>query len=216
MHQKIGILGSGSVGRSLALGFSKHGYRVMIGSNTAEKREELSAALGKEVEVGTLAEAAAFGELLVLAVKGSAAEQALNSAHLSNLDGKTVMDATNPIADMPPTNGVLHYFTSLDESLMERLQRVFPKAHFVKAFSSVGAVHMVNPDFNGMKPTMFICGNSDDAKSEVKAVLRQFGWEPEDMGGVEAARAIEPLAMIWCIPGFRENRWNHAFKLLKL
>jgi predicted dinucleotide-binding enzyme len=216
MNKKIGILGSGSVGRSLAVGFSKHGYHVMIGSNTAGKREELSAGLGKEVRVGTLAEAATFGELLVLAVKGSAAEQTLNSAQLSNLDGKTVMDATNPIADLPPTNGVIHYFTSLDESLMERLQQAVPKAHFVKVFSSVGAAHMVNPDFKGLKPTMFICGNDDGAKSEVKQILQKFGWDSEDMGGVEAARAIEPLAMLWCIPGFRENQWNHAFKLLKL
>ena len=74
---------------------------------------------------------------------------------------------------------------------------------------------MVNPEFGGAKPTMFICGADDAAKGEVKSLLADFGWEIEDMGGVQAARAIEPLAMLWCIPGFRENRWSHAFKLLK-
>jgi 8-hydroxy-5-deazaflavin:NADPH oxidoreductase len=215
MERKVGILGSGNVGLALARGFSSHGYRVMIGSGTGAKRDELRTSLGKEIDVGTFTEAASFGELLVLAVKGMVAEQALVAADVTNLAGKTVMDTTNPIADQPPTNGVIAYYTSHDESLMERLQRKVPAAHFVKAFSCVGAGLMVNPDFNGLKPTMFICGNDEGAKAEVKQILQQFGWDNEDMGGVEAARAIEPLAMLWCIPGFRENRWNHAFKLLK-
>ena len=74
---------------------------------------------------------------------------------------------------------------------------------------------MVNPDFGGTQPTMFICGNDAQSKGEVKEILSTFGWDVEDMGGVEAAGAIEALCRLWCIPGFRENRWVHAFKLLK-
>jgi predicted dinucleotide-binding enzyme len=153
--------------------------------------------------------------LIVLAVKGSAAIEALRVAEVSSLVGKPVIDTTNPIAEAPPQNGVLKYFTTLDESLMERLQREFPDAHFVKAFNSVGNASMVDPEFEGGKPTMFICGNDDAAKKTVTTILDQFGWETVDMGKVEGARAIEPLCMLWCIPGFLRNDWTHAFKLLK-
>src|SRR5581483_7101556 len=116
-----------------------------------------------------------------------------------------------PIADSPPVNGVVRFFTNLDESLMEQLQREFPLANFVKGFNSVGRAHMVNPDFSGTKPTMFICGNDDAAKKIVSGILDQFGWETADMGKVEAARAIEPLCMLWLIPLFLQNRTDHAF-----
>ena len=98
---------------------------------------------------------------------------------------------------------------------MERLKKEFPSVHFVKAFNSVGAACMVNPQFSGGKPTMFICGNSDAAKQAVAGILGQLGWEAADMGKAEAARAIEPLCMLWCIPGFLYNDWVHAFKLLR-
>jgi 8-hydroxy-5-deazaflavin:NADPH oxidoreductase len=142
------------------------------------------------------------------------AADALRAAGASNLVGKTVIDATNPIADAPPVNGVLKFFTDLDESLMERLQREFEHARFVKAFSSVGNALMVNPRFEGGKPTMFICGNDDAAKKTVTEILDQFGWDTADMGKIEAARAIEPLCMLWCIPVFSHNQTGHAFKLL--
>ncbi len=132
----------------------------------------------------------------------------------ANLDGKLVMDACNPIADAPPVNGVLKFFTTLDDSLMERLQREFPKVHFVKAFNSVGNRQMVNPQYKAGKPTMFICGNDDGAKVVTAQILEQFGWETADMGKVESARAIEPLCMLWCVLGFTKNEWTHAFKLL--
>jgi len=125
------------------------------------------------------------------------------------------MDATNPIANAPPVNGVLRFFTSLDESLMEQLQREFPKARFVKAFNSVGNTLMVDPQFKAGKPTMFICGNNDDATQLVGEIAIQFGWEVQDMGMAEAARAIEPLCILWCIPGFLHGQWRHAFKLLR-
>src|SRR5262249_51001844 len=143
-------------------------------------------------------EAAKFGDLVVLAVKGIVALDALRAAGAANLAGKPIIDATNPIADAPPTNGVLRVFTSLDDSLMERLQREFPELRFVKAFNSVGNAFMVNPQFQGGKPTMFICGNDDSAKQIVRGILDQFGWETADMGKAEAARAIEPMCMLWC------------------
>ncbi len=212
---KIGIVGSGIVGQTLANGFVRHGYDVTIGTNTASKREELKSKTNGKVKIGSFEDAAKFGEVVVVATKGTAAEAALKAAGVANLNGKTVIDTTNPIADAPPVNGVLQYFTSQNESLMERLQALAPEAHFVKSFSCIGNAFMVNPDFNGVKPTMFICGNHDGAKSEVKVILDQFGFDVADMGTVEGARAIEPLCMLWCIPGFLRNSWTHAFKLLK-
>jgi predicted dinucleotide-binding enzyme len=211
---KIGVLGSGDVAKVLGSGFLKHGHAVRVGSRSPEKLTEW-AAQNPKGSIGTFAEAAAFGELLVLAVKGNAAMGALGLAGAANLAGKVVIDATNPIVDGPPNNGVLPFFTSFDESLMEQLQREFAGAHFVKAFNSVGNARMVNPHFEDGKPTMFICGNSEAAKLTVSSILDEFGWETADMGGAEAARAIEPLCMLWCIPGFLHNEWTHAFKLLK-
>lgn len=211
---KVGILGSGDVAKALARGFLKHGHEVMLGTRSPEKLAPWKTN-HPDGHVGRFADAARFGELVVLAVKGTAAAEALHAAGAANLSGKPVIDATNPLADAPPENGVLKFFTSLDESLMERLQREFEEARFVKAFNSVGNALMVNPHFEGGKPTMFICGNDAGAKQIVREILDQFGWETADMGQVEAARAIEPLCMLWCIPGFLRNEWGHAFRLLR-
>ena len=211
---KIGVLGSGIVAQTLAGGFLKHGYEVMLGTRDTAKLAEWKGKNPK-ARLGSFSDAAAYGEAVVLAVKGTAAADALRVAGSANLAGKLVMDAVNPIADAPPENGVLHFFTTLEESLMERLQKEFPAAHLVKAFNSVGAARMVNPEYKAGRPTMFICGNDAGAKAAAARILDDFGWETEDMGGVEAARAIEPLCMLWCIPGFRQNQWGHAFKLLK-
>ena len=211
----IGILGSGAVGQALGTGFVKYGHPVMIGTRDTTKVSDWIASTGKDAKAGSFEEAAAYGDAIVLACKGTAAMDVCSMAGAENLKGKLIIDATNPIADAPPEEGVLKYFTSLDRSLMEDLQEKYPDAHFVKSFSCIGSHLMVNPDFGGSKPTMFICGNNDDAKQEVKKVLDLFGFETEDMGPAIAARAIEPLAMLWCIPGFRENRWGHGFKLLK-
>jgi predicted dinucleotide-binding enzyme len=210
---KIGVLGSGDVAKTLAVGFLKHGHQVMVGTRTPAKLAEW-ASLNPGITTGTFDAAALFGELIVLAVKGGAAADALRLAGAENLRRKTVIDATNPIADAPPVNGVLPFFTSINESLMEQLQAEFEDAYLVKAFNSVGNTSMVNPQFKDGKPTMFICGNSEPAKKLVSGILDQFGWETADMGKVEAARAIEPLCMLWCIPGFTHNQWTHAFKLL--
>jgi len=165
---KIGILGSGIVAQSLAAGFLRHGHDVTLGTRTASKLADWKKQNPK-ANIAGFAETAKFGELVVLAVKGTVALEALRATGVANLAGKTVIDATNPIADAPPVSGVLKFFTSLDESLMERL---------------------------------------------VSGILDQFGWETADMGKAEAARAIEPLCILWCIPGFLRNDWSHAFKLL--
>lgn len=211
---KAGVLGSGVVAQVLAAGFVQHGHDVMIGSRNPEKLAEWNAKNPKASR-GTFAEAGAFGEVVVLAVKGSAASEVLGLAGAQNLSGKSVIDACNPIADAPPVKGVLQFFTGPNESLMEQLQSEFPGAHFVKAFNSVGNMQMINPTFAEGRPTMFICGNSDAAKKTSAGILDQFGWDAADMGGVEAARAIEPLCMLWCIPGFLRNEWTHAFKMLR-
>ena len=212
--KSIGIIGSGVVGKALAKGFLNQGYPTTIASRSEETRQKLAEALGDQITVATPADTAKDCDIIVFAVKGTAAKEALIGAGIDHLAGKTVMDATNPIADAPPVNGVLQFFTDINYSLMEELQAMAPEAHFVKVFNSVSCYQMVHPQVDG-KPTMFICGNSEEAKSEVNTILDQFGWEIEDMGAVEAARAIEPLCMLLCIPGFRENKWLNTFKLLK-
>ncbi len=212
--KKIGIIGSGIVAQTLGAGFLKHGYSVMLGTRNPSKLSEWQTGQGSHANVGSFEEAAKFGQVLVLAVKGTVSKAALDLIGPDLLENKTIMDATNPIADRAPENGVLQFFTDKNESLMEQLQAAFPIANFVKAFNSVGSAKMVNPTFE-LKPSMFICGNSESAKKEVGKIVDLFGWEVEDMGTVEAARAIEPLCMLWCIPGFLNNQWTHAFKLLK-
>jgi predicted dinucleotide-binding enzyme len=213
--KRIGVIGSGVVGQTLAGGFMKHGFETMVGSREPGKLKEWVAKAGALAKAGTVQEAARFAEIVVLAVKGTGAEDAVRLAGPDTLAGKVVIDTTNPIADAPPANGVIKFFTSLDESLMEKLQKIAPKARFVKAFSSVGNALMVNPKLRGGPPTMFICGNDTAAKEEVVEILKLFGWEIEDAGVAEAARAIEPLCILWCIPGFLKNDWVHAFKLLR-
>jgi hypothetical protein len=213
--RRVAVLGSGPVGQALADGFLKHGFAVTRGTREPAKLAQWKAGAGANAAVGTFAEAARAGEIVVLAVKGEVAETVLDLAGAAALAGKVVIDATNPIAAQPPVNGVLHFFTSLEDSLMERLQRRVPAARFVKSFSCVGNTLMVNPQLAGGPPTMFICGNDEAAKAEVRAILERFGWDIEDLGAAEAARAIEPLCILWCIPGFRRNSWGHALKLLR-
>ena len=214
MAKKVGVLGSGQVAQVLAAGFKKHGYEVTIGSREAGKVAEFASRTA--LAAATFAGAAAASEVVVLAVKGGAALEALRLAGAANLAGKVVIDATNPIAAEPPDHGLIRYFTGPNDSLMERLQAAFPAARLVKAFSQVGNGFMVDPTFPGGPPTMFICGNDDDAKAEVSAILTAFGWASEEVGKVESARAIEPLCQLWCAPGLLRNQWTHAFKLLKL
>lgn len=213
MKKKVGVLGSGNVAQVLAKGFLNLGYEVAMGTRNVSKLSDWKNK-NPSANVVSFEDAVKFGDIVVLAVKGTAAESLIKSL-ASLLAGKIVIDTTNPIAERPPVNGVLQYFTSMNESLMERLQTLAPAANFVKAFNIVGNQYMVNPSFAGGKPTMFICGNSENARKEVTSILDSFGWEVEDLGKVEAARAIEPLCMLWCIPGILRGQWSHAFKLLK-
>lgn len=212
---KVAVLGSGQVGEVLANGFLKHGHEVLRASREPDKLAAWKAGAGPKAQTGTFAEAAGWGELVVLAVKGTAAEAAIEAAGIDRLAGKLVLDTTNPIAEAAPENGVLRFYTDMNQSLMERLQKKAPQARFVKAFSCVGSAFMVDPQLPGGPPTMFICGNDAAAKAEATRILQSFGWDVSDMGKAEGARAIEPLCMLWCIPGMLGQGWTHAFKLLR-
>ncbi|HLY18020.1 MAG TPA: NAD(P)-binding domain-containing protein [Bryobacteraceae bacterium] len=186
---RVGILGSGTVGQVLGAGFIKHGHQAMIGTRDP-KKEEVAAWVRETpgAKSGTFEEAARFGDLIVLAALGRAVGSIIDLAGPGNLVGKTVIDATNPLADEPPVKGVLRYTTGPNESLGEWVQAKLPAARVVKAFNSVGNALMINPKFSQGTPTMFFCGDSEEAKSVVAAVIRQFGWEPYDCGGIVAAR----------------------------
>jgi 8-hydroxy-5-deazaflavin:NADPH oxidoreductase len=211
---RVGVLGSGIVGQTLAKGLQRHGYDVRIGTRDAARIAAVAPGTG--IPAALPSDAAAWAEMIVLAVPGHAAEEALTAAGAEHLRGKTIIDVTNPLAPAAPEDGVLRVFTGPNDSLMERLQTAFPDAHFVKAFNSIGNAFMVNPTFPGGPPTMFYCGNDAGAKKVVARVIEQFGWDGCDMGTAKAARAIEPLCVLWCIPGLRGGSWQHAFKLLRL
>ena len=213
LNKKVGVLGSGMVGETLAKGFLAHGCTVMRGSREPQKLDAWRAQAGAKASVGTFEQAAAFGEIVVLAVKGAVALKVVQACG-DGLAGKLVLDATNPIAEKPPVDGILELFTAGGESLIEQMQKAIPKAHFVKAFSCVGAANMINPPF-AERPTMFICGDDKSAKAVAREVLTAFGWDSEDLGGARGGRAIEPLCVTWCAPGFLENRWTHAYRVLK-
>ncbi len=212
--KKIAILGSGPVGAALAKGFLGRGDAVMRASREPAKLEEWKTGATGQASTGTFADATKWADLVVLCVKGSAAESLVGDL-AANLAGKTVIDATNPISDEPPQNGVVRYFTKQNESLMERLQAKVPQAKFVKAFNSVGNMFMINPPFKPMA-TMFICGNDDGAKKETTEILTAFGWHTADMGAVEVARPIEALCQLWCARGIAKNDWPHALRWLDL
>ncbi len=213
MNKNIGILGSGAVAKALGAGFIKHGYNVMLGTTNPAKLSEWKEK-NPSAQIDSFEDTAKFGHIVVIAVKGHAAIDVVKTAGIANIAGKTVIDTTNPIDETKqPANGVLNYFTT-DKSLLELLQEAAPAAHLVKAFNSIGSQLMVNPNF-AEKPTMFICGNNDDAKKEVNEILDLFGFEVEDSGKANAGRAVEALCILWCIPGFAQNRWVHAFRLMK-
>ncbi|HLX90243.1 MAG TPA: NAD(P)-binding domain-containing protein [Puia sp.] len=213
---KVGILGSGDVGQTLAAAFTQEGYSVLMGTRNPEKKEIKEFKKDNPaIEVGSYADSAAFGDLLVLAIPGSATDEVIKAAGKNNFKGKVVIDVSNPISKEPPKDGVLRFFTGPGDSLMERTQKALPEASLVKAFNSAGNTLMYKPKFKEGKPTMFICGDDDRAKRLVTEILTAFGWETEDMGKSGAAGAIESLCILWCIPGFLRNQWSHAFKLLK-
>lgn len=213
MKNKVGILGSGSVAKALGAGFLAEGYEVMIGSGNLQKLEVIKTTL--PVKTGTFREAAAFGKILVLAVKGTAAIKVFSNLENTDVDNKLVIDTTNPISEIPPINGVLQYFTLQNHSLAAQLQKAHPNAHIVKAFNSVGNEVMYKPQFAEGKPTMFICGDHAGSKKTMTQILDSFGWETADMGTLDAAGSIESLCILWCIRGIKDLQRHHAFKLLK-
>lgn len=207
---KIGILGSGDVAKTLGAGFLSRGHEVMLGTRDAAKLSDWQKAHAN-ARVGTFAQAAGFGELNVLATLGTAVLAALQLAPAENFDGKVVIDATNPLRfdDQKP-----HLAMGFEDSLGEEVQRALPRARVVKAFNTVGSALMVDPKLAGGPPSMFLAGNDDGAKAAVSEILRDFGWEPIDLGGIESSRYLEPMCLAWVTYGLRSGTWNHAFKLL--
>ena len=206
----IGILGSGDVAKALARGLAVRGHAVVLGSRDAAKLGEF---VGKTpgTKAGSLVDAAKAGDVVVLAVLGRHAVEVV-TALKAELKGKVVMDATNPIADKPPRDGVLEYFTTPDKSLMEILMEAAPDTKFVKAFNSVGSGMMVDPPFP-VTPTMFICGSDPAAKAQVGEIVNSLGWNAEDVGGPHCASPIEALCQTWCALGFNGKGWAHAFTM---
>jgi 8-hydroxy-5-deazaflavin:NADPH oxidoreductase len=214
-QMRVGVLGSGEVGRCLAAGFSGRGHEVMIGSRDPAKAElrEWLAGDGSGIEVRTFAETAAHGELLVLAVLGNAAEEAIADAGPDNFKGKIVIDAMNPLdfsGGFPPKLSIAG-----EDSLGERVQRALPGARVVKAFNTIGNPYFVDPSFSEGQPTMLIAGDDQSAKDTVRDVLTDFGWSNTvDIGGIEGSRELEAICIVWVKIGGARGAWDHGFKLL--
>lgn len=209
---RVGILGSGDVGRALARGFAGLGHDVKIGSRDPEKLAEFVASAGPRISSGTFAEAAQFGDVVVLATLGTGTEDAIRLAGVDAFDGKVVIDTTNPL-DF--STGMPRLSIGHTDSLGEVVQRLLPKARVVKAFNTVGNAHMVHPQFAGGPPDMFIAGNDADAKKFVAQICEHFGWGVVDLGGIESSRYLEPMCLAWVMHGILAKSWNHAFKLLQ-
>lgn len=214
---RIGVLGTGDVGKALGKGFIALGHDVKMGSRDAKNERAFAWAKesGPRASVGTFADAAEFGEVVVLATLGVANESALTSAGPERLRGKIVMDATNPLdfsGGVPPKLAV-----SGNDSAGEGVQKLLQGAHVVKAFNTVGSPHFYRPDFPGGPPDMFICGNDGDAKKKVGGILKDFGWGVVDVGGIESSRYLEAMCLVWVITAFSTTppTWNHAFKMLR-
>jgi predicted dinucleotide-binding enzyme len=214
-HKRVGVLGTGEVGRRLATGFRDRGHEVTIGSRDPDKPElrDWLSGEGAGVQPGTFREAAAAGELLVLAVLGDAAETVIPDAGEENFAGKVVIDATNPLdfsGGFPPKLSI-----SGEDSLGERIQRLLPEAKVVKAFNIIGNPYFVDPSFSQGQPTMLIAGDDADAKRTVTDVLVDFGWSDTiDIGGIEGSRELEAICIAWVKIGGVRGAWDHGFKLL--
>lgn len=209
---KVGVLGSGDVGRVLAAGFAGLGHEVKIGSRDPQKLAEWAASAGELVSTGTFEEAARFGDLIVLATLGVATAEAIRLAGERHFDGKVVIDTTNPLdfsQGMPPRLSVGH-----TDSLGEQIQRQLPNAKVVKAFNTVGNPYMIQPKFPGGPPDMFLCGDDEGAKKIVSQICEHFGWGVIDIGGIDGARHLEPMCVVWVLHGARSGSWKHAFKML--
>ena len=207
----VGVLGSGDVGRVLASGFIHLGHDVKVGTRDPGKLAEWASAAGDRASVGTFEEAARFGDILVLATLGAGTESAMRMAGLANFNGKVVIDAANPL-DF--SKGRPELYVGHTDSLGEQVQRLAPAARVVKAFNTVGNALMVHPKLPGGPPDMFICGNDDGAKKIVSQICDAWGWGVIDIGGIEGARHLEPMCLVWVLHGIRTGKWMHAFKML--
>jgi len=212
---RIGVLGSGDVGQTLASGFIGLGQQVKLGTRDPgqDKVRAWVAQNGAKASAGTFAETAAFGELLVLAVLGTAVDEVIRLADPANFAGKVVIDPTNALDashGFPPT-----LFIGGTDSLGECIQRTLPHSRVVKAFNIVGYSLMVHPTLPDGPPTMFICGNDADAKREVTEILTAFGWDTLETGGIEGSRYLEAMAMVWILTGALSKHWLQAFKMLR-
>jgi predicted dinucleotide-binding enzyme len=210
---KVGILGSGDVGKALGKGFVAHGHDVKIGSREPAKLDAWLKEIGKHASSGSFADAAKFGELLVLATLGKAVENVIKLAGPEAFEGKVIIDATNPLETKP--NQLPELYVGHTDSLGEQAQRWLPKAKVVKAFNTVGNALMVNPKLAGGPPDMFIAGDDKDAKEKVGAICKEFGWGVVDLGGISGSRMLEPLCLAWVTAGILSGKWNHAFKFLR-
>lgn len=212
---RIGVLGSGEVGRRLATGFSSRGHSVMLGTRDTDKPDvrEWLAGDGAGIEIGTFSQTAAYGELLVLALLGGVAETVIADAGPDKFAGKVVIDAMNPLdfsAGFPPKLSITG-----EDSLGEHVQRALPDAKIVKAFNTIGNAYFVDPHFTEGQPTMLIAGDDEDAKRTVGDVLADFGWpDPVDIGGIEGSRELEAICILWVRIGGLRGAWDHGFKLL--
>jgi predicted dinucleotide-binding enzyme len=211
----VGILGTGDVGKAVGRGFISLGHAVRMGARDARNEKALAWAreLGAKASAGSFGDAASFGEIVVLATLGVANESAITMAGPEKFRRKVLIDTTNPLdfsGGMPPKLAV-----SGTDSAGERVQRLLPDAHVVKAFNTVGNAFMFRPTFPGGPPDMFICGNQDDAKAKVATILKDFGWGVVDVGGIESSRYLEAMCMVWVLSAMRAGNWNQAFKLLR-
>jgi 8-hydroxy-5-deazaflavin:NADPH oxidoreductase len=210
---KLGIIGSGGVAQTLGGAYLKKGHEVRLGTRSPEKLSEWLETAGDAASVGSFAEAAAFGDVIFISTLGEAALNAIELAGPENLTGKTVIDLTNPLdfsGGVPPK-----FAAAVGNSLGEQIQNALPGAQVVKAFNTIGAGIMIDPKFGDDTATLFIAGNDDRAKAETARLAEEFGWDVEDLGGIEQSFFLEAFASLWINYGFKNNHWTHAFKLLK-
>lgn len=209
---RIAVLGSGVVGKALGSGYARHGHEVCLGTGSPDRDDVREWAAQVGAQARSFAEAAGWGELVVLATLGTATPGLLAHVGPEPFDGKVVIDSTNPLEFV---QGAPALSVGWSDSLGEQVQRALPAARVVKAYNTVGNTLMVDPQLPGGPPTMFLCGNDDAAKQVVTSLLADTGWDVADLGGIEAARHLEAMCMAWVLYGARTGTWGHAFKLLR-
>jgi predicted dinucleotide-binding enzyme len=197
---RIGVLGTGIVGRTLGSALLSNGHEVRLGSRTTGNETAVAWAqeIGGPASEGTFADAAGFGELVINATAGAASLDALAQAGAEQLAGKVLVDVSNPLDathGMPPTLTVCN-----DDSLAEQIQRAFPDVRVVKTLNTVTAAVMVDPSLVEGAHTVFVAGNDAAAKAEARGLLEEFGWPAQrilDLGDITAARGLEMYLPLW-------------------